>query len=196
MMYNIVGDVAGNYSQLMKLIELMPKDNKIILVGDIVDRGPDSKKVIEFAMNNPNVITLKGNHEQMMIDAYYSIDPMSHVNNGGKATLKSYHVKWAEDYPQSHIEWLDELPICAEREGLFVSHAPWDANMPLGETTNPIQSLWNREDPSERMGVFQVFGHNHVKKIYRNYAICIDNCGNGVLTGITFPDKVIYEVQL
>ena len=68
MTYNIIGDIAGRFDELMLLLAKMPEADKVILVGDMVDRGPKSKEVIEWAMNNPNVIAIKGNHEDMMVD--------------------------------------------------------------------------------------------------------------------------------
>lgn len=207
MTYNIIGDIAGRYNELMKLIELMPKADRIILVGDLVDRGPDSKKVIEWAMNTPNVVTLKGNHEDMMVQAYYG-DHIDHLNNGGIATLKSYHTMFPSDYPESHIKWMEELPIYYwnNDKSLFVSHAPWHRTYELGEYPGGTptefgmqRALWWRDYPKERENVYQIHGHNHLAEIYVNadneeYGRCIDNCGKKVLTGFSFPDKKIYEV--
>ena len=65
-MVNIISDIAGNYKTLMALLEKMPQDEEIISVGDMVDRGPRSKEVIEFFMNNENATAIMGNHEHMM----------------------------------------------------------------------------------------------------------------------------------
>lgn len=65
MEYNIICDVAGNLKTLMALIEQMPKSATPLSVGDMVDRGPDSKGVLDFFMNNGEAII--GNHEHMMV---------------------------------------------------------------------------------------------------------------------------------
>lgn len=192
-MYNIIGDIAGRYTELLALVNKMPK-NKIILVGDLVDRGPDSRKVIEWAMNNPNVLTLKGNHEDMMVDAFNG-NLGDHVYNGGKQTLASYSINHPSEYPEGHIEWLRTRPVFFEDDGLFVSHAPWLATCDLGEVYFQFAQLWNREPPVRRPGVFQVFGHNHIMQKYDDYAICIDDCGHRVLTGLVWPTLEIYQEE-
>ena len=96
----VVGDVSGYKKSFDSLIK---KDfiSRIIALGDIIDRGPESRQMIEFFMNNPQHQTLMGNHEHMMIKAYENV-----VNglrspyytliwvyvNGGKETLESYGV--------------------------------------------------------------------------------------------------------
>src|ERR1035437_3790153 len=117
--YNIISDIAGRYNELQKLISIMPPAEKIILVGDLMDRGPDSKKVIEWAMTTPNVITLKGNHEAMMVEAAEG-NTMDHLYNGGKATLESYGATHPWDYPEKHINWIRQLPLSFQDEGLFI----------------------------------------------------------------------------
>jgi serine/threonine protein phosphatase 1 len=190
--YNIISDIAGRYDELIDLLALMPTAEKIILVGDLVDRGPKSKQVVEFAMSMPNVITLKGNHELMMIEAADG-DIMDHVYNGGRATLKSYEIGAAWDYPEEHINWMRTLPLFFKDEGLFVSHAPWLGPM---EKTNVGEQfiLWNRDMPSEVEGVFQVYGHNSNMYKHDDWGICLDACRDKVLTGMSWPSKEIFQV--
>jgi len=113
--------------------------------------------------------------------------------------MKSYGVNIPEDYPESHINWMKNLPICMEDDGLFVSHAPWPRAWSLMEIHYENLAIWNREPPSYRENVYQVYGHNHQAEVHINgdgieYARCIDNCAKRVLTGFTYPEKIIYEV--
>jgi hypothetical protein len=199
-MYNIIADIAGRYNELMKLVEIMPKDRGIILVGDLVDRGLDSRKVVEWAMNTPDVLTLKGNHEAMMIEAYETgHSENDHTYNGGRMTMQSYGVFDPMDYPKHHINWMKNLPIFIMNDGLFVSHAPWHRSWKLGEYTSEFWALWHRGYPGYKEGFYQVYGHNHQAEVHINgdgieYARCIDNCAKRVLTGFTYPEKIIYEV--
>lgn len=196
-MFNIISDIAGRYNELINLIKIMPENNKIILVGDLIDRGPDSRKVVQWAMDH-DVTTLKGNHEAMMIDAHESGWPETdHVLNGGRATMKSYGIYDPIDYPPSHIVWMRHLPIYFKTNDVFISHAPWHRNWELGEVHSEHWAVWNRTIPRRR-SLYQVFGHNTLAEVYTDnngeYARCIDNSGKRVLTGLTFPDKVVYEV--
>ena len=56
---NIIGDIAGEFDALIELVKRMP-DEDILLVGDLVDRGPKSLQVIEWAIDTPNVSALLG----------------------------------------------------------------------------------------------------------------------------------------
>ena len=199
MTFNIIADIAGRYDELMKLIDLMPKADRIILVGDLVDRGPKSRQVVEWAMNTPNVITLLGNHEDMMVESYHGGE-IDHVRNGGLATMKSFDVQSPSDYSRDVIGWMESLPLSFTHvdqdypETLFISHAPWP-HIDLGETWGMKHNcIWNRYPPKKVDGTFQVFGHNHIMQKYDDYAICIDDCGKKVLTGLSYPGKKIYQV--
>ena len=131
----VIGDVHGCYKSLMALIEQLPKDEKICFVGDLMDRGPRSRQVIEYVMANHDCI--KGNHEDMMVAACTFIGGHLKVDynhsgfchNGGLKTLDSYKVyedeelasgeicqihKINEKLIKSHIEWMDKLPVYRE----------------------------------------------------------------------------------
>ena len=197
-MYNIIGDIAGRFNELMVLINSMPSDSKFIFVGDLVDRGPDSKKVIEWCINNPQNIYIKGNHEDMMVRAFNGdlLSEEDHLYNGGKETLKSYGIKSVLEYPIEHIDWMDKLPLFFQDEGIFVSHAPWLWYKDLGELgVASFDVLWNRQDPVKRPGVFQIFGHNYEVKTYGNWAMCIDDTKHKQLLGMNWPSKKIYKVD-
>jgi serine/threonine protein phosphatase 1 len=89
-MPNIIADIGGNFDALMRLLSKMP-DDKVISLGDMVDRGPDSKAVIDWFMSNGHAVI--GNHEHMMLDhcrktGYYESGIWE--LNGGCTTLASY----------------------------------------------------------------------------------------------------------
>jgi len=199
---NIIGDVAGRFDELMELLKIMPQDEKILLVGDIIDRGPKSKEVIEWAMNNPNVIVLMGNHEDMMLDAYNSLNQSMWEYNGGKTTLQSYDVLGDDlgyhKIPKEHMEWMAKLPLVYEEPGLLVSHAPWMRGFDPKEDFMPFYKtkvLWNRYPAQEIEGTFQIHGHNTIMTKYKDYGICIDDSGHNKLTGIHWPSKQVFQVD-
>ena len=65
---NIIGDVGGQFEAFKRLLDKMPKE-ETVCVGDLVDRGPDSMKVIEYCIAS-GIKSLRGNHEDMMLDFY------------------------------------------------------------------------------------------------------------------------------
>ena len=62
----VIGDIHGCFDELCELLDLIgpTADDRIIAIGDIVDRGPDSEKVLEFFRDQPNAVSLMGNHER------------------------------------------------------------------------------------------------------------------------------------
>lgn len=195
---NIIADIAGRYDELQLLLKKMPEADKIILVGDLIDRGRQSLEVIQWAMKTPNVITLMGNHEHMMIDTILNkgeYGPGIWEMNGGDKTLNSYHNNEDGVLPKDHMEWMENLPRFYKRKGLFISHAPWDNHLKLGEGADTTDILWNRQAPKKREGVFQIYGHNGSMQQWGDYAICIDDCSRKQLTGIHWPSKMIYQQE-
>jgi serine/threonine protein phosphatase 1 len=151
----------------------------VILLGDYVDKGPDSGPVVDRLLQGLELsgladgwrfVALKGNHDAMMVEALRDPANMaSWIEKGGDAALASYggdpaavppaHVA----VPQAHIEWLDRLPLLhLDRHRLYV-HAGVDAGISLGEQTE--KTLLNkRYPPDERSGfdgLHVVHGHDN-----------------------------------
>lgn len=180
-----IGDVAGQFDCLMRLVNKLPKEEKIVLLGDLNDRGPRSKDVINWAMTDPRVeCTLHSNHGHMMVDWYMRTniyDLGIWKMNGGNATMKSYGVyknteKVSKDFRtqvhREHITWLASRPLYYECEvdgkKVVATHAPIHANMTLEEALLvdinnehmlDFSVIWNREKPG-RKPFYQIFGHN------------------------------------
>jgi hypothetical protein len=183
----LIADVAGQYEALMRLIAKMPKD-ELLFLGDLVDRGPDSDKVIEFAMQHKCIM---GNHEHMMLDYCRKTglyDGQIWQWNGGDATLDSYASRGDGSVPENVLKWIEGLPLFYEEDGLFASHAPADSER------SPISLLWSRKEPVPLPGVFQVFGHNSHwgLKWFGEYAVCLDQSRKGVVTGMHWPSLKIF----
>src|SRR5438046_1615055 len=96
----VIGDIHGRaqlVEQLMRDVPWDVKSDKIIFLGDLIDRGKDSPAVIDLIMElstaNPNVIVLRGNHEQMLLDCleYGELNWLI-PENGGQSTLKAYGI--------------------------------------------------------------------------------------------------------
>lgn len=181
----IVGDIAGQYDALMRLLKKCP-DYLPVSVGDMVDRGPDSKKVLEFFKEHGKA--LLGNHEHMMLDygmrKYYEIGIWE--SNGGDATLKSFGVSKTKEYihrrdkrkyiPDDIWEWVASLPYYMEVDDALITHAPIHFSYTLEECieftkrpfleeyrdiTGDMSIIWNRYMPKPLEGKYQIFGHNH-----------------------------------
>lgn len=211
---NIISDIAGNYETLLALLKKMPDDD-VLSVGDMIDRGPKSKQVVDWFMANGKA--LLGNHEHMLISAYrrqgYYDDGVWQWN-GGNHTLYSYGVPHPEDMPENIIEWMEKLPWFREIGDILISHSFIFPGSSLAEACDlgPQMTrytydsqldrsiLWNRCEP-ERIDKYslQICGHNSQMGLQRfadeqgKFAICLDDCRNKVLTGLHLPSMIVYQ---
>ncbi|PIQ21920.1 MAG: serine/threonine protein phosphatase, partial [Cytophagales bacterium CG18_big_fil_WC_8_21_14_2_50_42_9] len=119
---------ANTFRHLVnEVIQLKPTD-ELFLLGDYIDRGPDSKGVIDFIQelqkSGIQVRTLSGNHEAMMLDALEDPEYFNHwMLNGGKQTLASFGVKSIREIPQSYWLFLRQLEYYIELEDYLLVHA-------------------------------------------------------------------------
>lgn len=164
-----IGDVHGVADRLVKLhlaILRHHRDNHdgqqavIVHLGDYVDRGPESREVIETimgmerrAVENPDltIISLRGNHEEMMLEGLTgsAANLDNWLRNGGTSTLNSYRPGRDIDetmlrFPKIHHDWLSRLPtiFVSQSHKLIFVHAGIDPReYPDG---NPQRHLWTR----------------------------------------------------
>lgn len=194
-----MGDIHGCWTALQTLLESAPigPDDQIVTLGDYVDRGPDSRAVVDWVMTRHaqgTLIPLRGNHEIMMLDALNNIMPMRlWLQFGGRQALDSYAPDRTggqpEDVPIEHIRFLSEklLPYYETDRFLFV-HATIDRRLPLNR--QPEESLyWDRFRSQKPLpsGKIVVCGHTAQKSglpANVGYAVCLDTWayGKGWLT--------------
>ncbi len=141
--YVCIGDVHGRYDLLQDLLAQIEKHPNAgfrkVFLGDMVDRGPDSFKIVQTAkdlVEKENAIALFGNHEDMMIDYIdQGVPNRNHIwlYNGGNKTIESYG-KEMKAYGQKaffgaarkslHYNWIKNLPLYYETDKVWFSHAP------------------------------------------------------------------------
>ena len=186
MRLNAIGDVHGMNSMLLKILDKIndrekfcSEPTKVIFVGDYVDRGPESKNVIDTLMNPPSpfvFVCLMGNHERMMIDAFHGSGLDLWLSNGGWATLKSYGIHRNQNINdildhmndiktgeyKHHFDWMKKLPLYHIDDPYFFVHAGMIPGVPMREQ-HEAHLLWIRDrflrfsDPVE--GNIIVHGH-------------------------------------
>src|SRR3990172_8454089 len=92
-MYNVISDIAGNFKALQALLAKMP-DGKVLSVGDMIDRGPRSREVVDFFMGGGGE-ALRGNHEDFCLQYHCPTGRYAHDDwawNGGTATIDSFGI--------------------------------------------------------------------------------------------------------
>jgi len=152
-----VGDIHGRLDLLLQALRRIKdhaagRPSQIVTLGDYVDRGPDSRGVVEHlieAQQAGGVICLKGNHEQMMVEAVRERGAALSrwLDNGGLPALSSYGAAHPGDVdlvPQKHIDWMASLPVLARDGRRVYVHAGVAPGRPL-ERQREHTCLWIRE---------------------------------------------------
>ena len=167
-----VGDIHGCLDQLKTLMaQVTPKlADRVIFLGDYVDRGPDSAGVIDYLIEFnrifPSTCLLRGNHEQMFIDYLDGHDPTAFLVNGGLKTLNSYQNSSRWPIPSSHRAFLDALLDYYETEDYIFVHAGLRPGIPLTEQDSS-DLLWIRREfiaSSYDWGKTVVYGHTPLEE--------------------------------
>ena len=193
-----IGDIHGHLDLLQDLHARIASDQggddaPIIHVGDLVDRGPNSKAVIEYLRagiaEGQNWVVLKGNHDRMFSGFLSDINHHDeglrsdlsylHYRIGGAATLASYGVKNGADrrlkpvhaeavaaVPQNHRDFLENLPTFHHHGDAMFVHAGVRPDVPLDQQTE-TDLVWIRgsflEDPRD-YGPLIVHGHTAIDR--------------------------------
>lgn len=191
-----VGDIHGclvQFNDLLKLVQPTPAD-RLILLGDFVDRGPDSRgvidRILELRQSGLNLTCLRGNHEIMMLESRGERGCLKMwLSVGGAQTLGSYgavpgRTGTIADVPADHWNFLAEglLPYLETERHIFV-HAGVNSNLPLHQQDD-AWLYWEflRDDMRHQSGKTVVCGHTaqksgEIKTIPG--AICIDTYAHG-----------------
>lgn len=194
----VVGDIHGCSVTLRSLIEnkIQPgRADKLIFVGDYVDRGPDSKGVISYLMElrlmGYNLVMLKGNHEDMMLRSVHDTKLRKDwFYNGGMPTLRSFGVREAKEVPYHFLEFLEALDYYHAMDDFLIVHAGLNFDIP-----DPLADLegmlWIRNTfvLSDKIGNrTMVHGHtpvtvDQIKEAIENNSKDIDLDAGCVYTG-------------
>jgi len=127
----VIGDIHGCAATLRRLVDgtLRPfPDDRIYLLGDLIDRGPDSKGVLDFIFElrerGLSVSGVRGNHEEMFLQAGNGDYDLSLWNsNGGQTTLESFQADGPGDIPHRYRAFLGALPFYLLLDDFVIVHA-------------------------------------------------------------------------
>jgi serine/threonine protein phosphatase 1 len=206
-----IGDVHGCFTALKTLVDFVDPspDDLLVMLGDYVDRGPDSRSVLQWLIDqseNRNLVCLRGNHEIMMLDARSGIHQRRRWGMvGGGETWDSYEE--AEDsggllsVPDEHWQFIDSLLPYYETDTHVFVHAAAYGDMPMDQQPEYIL-FWERFGaitPRED-GKIVVCGHTNQKSglpARRDHAICIDTnaCRGGWLTCLDVDSGRYYQAN-
>ena len=169
----IIGDIHGCLKEFLELLKKLPADiEQVYTVGDLIDRGPDSKEVVQECIDR-KIICCKGNHEDMMISYIGErgeYDPGIFEMNGGIATLESYsNGDKVVSIPDSHLEFMINMPYYIETDDFILSHAGVASHIEKTfrdcSTRSQSELMWDRTSKSKDLKKIQIFGHTPVKEV-------------------------------
>ncbi len=218
----VIGDVHGRLDLLLPLLDkLIVREQPIVLVGDYIDRGPDSAFVLQtvFELERANkLICLRGNHEEMLLK--FLSDPEKHgrrwLRNGGQQTLESFDIPdISPNVPDkvlieasqqmtkaiAHLQpWLLRLPYIYRNGNVAVVHAGAAPRIPLDEQDADSLS-WGHPDfdhIARNDGQWIIHGHTIVPEpIIGNGKAAIDTGAyvSNTLTAVEVTSGMIKPVD-
>lgn len=179
----LIGDIHGRMDLLGAMLDRIAQEPgrtqaRIIVLGDMIDRGPDSAAVLEHLHRTQTAdpegfACLMGNHERMMLDFITSPDTgAGWLRSGGHETVASYGLD-PQDAPErlaqalseaiapDILQWLAQLPLSWCSDGLLAVHAGADPALPA--TAQPERALlWGHPGFGRRArkdGIWVACGH-------------------------------------
>ncbi len=186
----VVSDIHGCYEQFIKLLEYWDKSMKLVVLGDLIDRGEASKQVVQEVMKlkeiyKDQVVVLKGNHEDMFLK--FLQDPVQkgdiYFFNGGKSTVKDFiderfilhrSLKNLADLvlerASNEVKFIRDLQLYEEFGDVLFVHAGIDPRLPDWRETSEECFVWTRDmvNHCNNTGKVIVYGHTPTKMIHSN----------------------------
>jgi hypothetical protein len=205
-----IGDIHGCHAEFAELLDrlALARDDRLILLGDLVNRGPDSTKVIDLA-RAAGALSLLGNHELRLLN---------YRRTGAKAFLKENDLATFGQLRPEDWTYLEAMPLTHYVEELgtvfvhggFVPGEPWQ-NQPAAVVTR-VQVIDRDGRPRKRADCpdcpswadlwngppFVIYGHTPRAEIYRlKWSVGIDTgcVMGGYLTACILPDNRFVQVK-
>ena len=206
----IIPDIHGCAKTLKVLLENMlnvTKHDQLYFLGDYIDRGPNSKGVIDYLMHlqkeEYEVHFIKGNHEDMCVKAYIADQKKLFLGGkhqeqkdweavGAKETLKSFGVKHPREIPKEYIDWMNACVPYIELEDYILVHAGmnFDIRDPFEDTKSMMWTRHFKVDYRRTHGKKII--HGHIPIDYTFMSTVIEENENYDFIAL---DNGVYETQ-
>ena len=177
----VIGDIHGHLATFRALLHRLNlgKQDRVICLGDMIDRGPDSAGVINLIRSDERIVCIKGNHEHMALQSITEDGQVElwqpWMKRGGKSCWASYIVQAEGDLYLAKrkflndMRWIDKLPTQIVLDNFRLVHAGYDPRMALDSQGDKellwIRKIWYRYtkpvDPQRTV----LFGHTTTMKL-------------------------------
>jgi serine/threonine protein phosphatase 1 len=165
----VIGDIHGCYKTFNKLIfcilEISKEDN-IYLLGDYIDRGPNSKEVIDLILTlqeeGYHFYPIMGNHEKLLIDSLYSTESfLDWIENGCLKTLNSFGIVRVYDLEEKYINFFSNLPYFIKLDKYVLVHGGINLSIedPYQDTNSMVWIRTETGDIEKKLGRRVIAGH-------------------------------------
>jgi serine/threonine protein phosphatase 1 len=121
----VIGDVHGCAESLWDLIRLLPHHDRLVLCGDVINRGPRIEAAMELAwdlVQCGRAVWLMGNHEHRLVEDLRSRDPSAQISLAGCDTFRQLGARSCRRW----LERLEQLPLTYSGQGWVATHAGFD----------------------------------------------------------------------
>lgn len=213
----VVGDVHGDAKRLNALLEHFTDfHGTIIMVGDYVNRGPDTRSVLDILLTEKikrgsRLVLLRGNHEEALLDFLEGGRLADFARHGGLATISSYLTQsrvidavkqFREEFPPDHLELVQGLERYYLDSALLVSHAGFDIDDPENLDSQRVVSGDSRifSFAGNWLRPTVVVGHylqSSQQPLVSDRLVAIDTgCGTidgAPLTAVRLPDRAVFQ---
>jgi serine/threonine protein phosphatase 1 len=182
-----ISDIHGcayTFHEILNVIGFS-KEDELYLLGDYIDRGPRSRMVLDKIMQLKSdgylLHCLRGNHEQMMLEAPLSKEYAAiWLRNGGTEVMQEFGATRFSDIPKPYFEFIEQLDYWFERDKMILVHAgfklPKDGNNPLELKKN---MLWIRKWEAQQGVAAWLNGrkviHGHTPQTEQQIRLRFDN---------------------
>ena len=184
-MVYVMSDIHGQFGLFKKMLKTInfTNDDTLYIIGDVIDRGPQSIDMMLFIMKFSNITCLMGNHEYMMYKAYaFGEDFMLWLSNGGTTTMEQY-----EDLPDNLkeciLDYIENMPIVVPRitvnnkDYYLIHSSPIDIEDDEIKTIKDLNSidihaaLWDRNYPFSEVRYFNSFEKRKHQTVIAGHSI-------------------------
>lgn len=184
----VISDIHGCIKTFKKLlfdVLQIDKGDRVNLLGDYINKGPDSKGTIDFIFHlmekGYNLNCLRGNHEQYLIDGLNSSrEEIAFLNRGGRETLESFGADSIRQIPAKYLKFINLLTHFNETEKYILVHAGlnFDMENPFSDKYSML-NIRDMEFDVKKTGGKRII-HGHVPTPYPNIEIALKSTNNHI----------------